>query len=58
MQCVANCKVVMLCNIGRILGAFRKLRTVTSSFLVTVRLSVRMKQLSSHWADFMKFYIL
>jgi hypothetical protein len=34
------------------LGAFAKLRKTTISFVMSVRLSVRMKQLGSHWVDF------
>jgi len=30
---------------------FKKLRTATFSFIVSVRLSVRMEQLGSHWTD-------
>ena len=37
------------------LGAFAKLRKATISFVMSVRLSVRAKQLGSHWMDFMKF---
>jgi len=39
-----------------ILGAFAKLRTVTIDFVMSVRPSVRpsicVEQLSSHWTDF------
>ena len=34
------------------LGAFVKLRKVTINFVMSVRPSVRMEQLSSNWADF------
>jgi hypothetical protein len=34
------------------LGAFAKLRKTASSFVVSVRPSVRMEQLGSHWTDF------
>jgi hypothetical protein len=34
------------------LGAFAKLRKATVSFVMSVRLSVRMEQLGSHWTDF------
>jgi hypothetical protein len=37
-----------------ILGAFAKLRKATISFVMSVRLSVRMEQLGSHWTDFHK----
>jgi hypothetical protein len=46
---------------GRVIasGAFAKLRKATISFLMTVRLSVRpsvcMEQLGSHWKNFVKF---
>jgi hypothetical protein len=33
-------------------GAFAKLRKATISFVMTVRLSVRMEELVSHWTDF------
>ena len=35
-----------------ILGAFAKLRKATISFVMSVRLSVRMEQLDSHLTDF------
>jgi hypothetical protein len=34
------------------LGAFAKLRKATISFVMSVRLSVRMEQLGSHWTNF------
>ena len=34
------------------LSAFAKLRKVTISFVMSVRLSVRMEQFGSHWVDF------
>jgi hypothetical protein len=34
------------------LGVFTKLRGATISFVVTVRLPVRMEQLGCHWTDF------
>jgi len=39
-------------NTDLFLGAFAKLLKATISFVVSVRLSVRMEQLGSHWADF------
>ena len=36
------------------LGAFAKLRKATISFVLSVRLSVRMEQLGSHWTEFDK----
>jgi hypothetical protein len=36
------------------LGAFAKLRKATISFVRSVRLSVRMEQLGSHWTDFLE----
>jgi hypothetical protein len=39
------------------LGASAKLRKKTISFVMYVRLSVRMEQIGSHWADFMKLEI-
>jgi hypothetical protein len=35
-----------------LLGAFAKLREATISFVMSVRLFVRMDRLSSHWTDF------
>jgi hypothetical protein len=35
-----------------VLGAFAKFRKATISFVMSVRLSVRMEQFGSHWADF------
>jgi len=43
--------VVSLTMCSRLLGAFAKLRKATISFVVSVRPSVRMEQLSSHWTD-------
>ena len=34
------------------LGAFVKLRKATISFVMSVRPSVRLEQLGSHWTDF------
>ena len=36
------------------LGAFAKLRKATISFITSVRLTVLMEQLDSHWTDFDK----
>jgi len=41
-----------------ILGAFAKLRKATSSFVVSVRLSVGMEKLGSHWTDFHEIWYL
>jgi len=38
---------------AQFLGAFAKLRKVTISFIVSVRLSARMEQLGPHWTDLM-----
>ena len=40
-----------------ILDAFAKLRKETIKFVMSVRLSVRVKQIGSHWTDFMTFDI-
>ena len=40
------------------LGAFAKLRKVTISFVVSVRLSLRMKQHSSHWTGIHEIWYL
>jgi len=34
------------------LGTFAKLRKAVASFIISVRPSVRMEQLGSHWTDF------
>jgi hypothetical protein len=39
-------------------GAVAKLRKATISFVTSVRLSVRMEQLGSHWMDFLKILIV
>jgi hypothetical protein len=38
------------------LGAFEKLWKATVSFAASLRLSVRMEQLASHWADFREIW--
>jgi len=38
------------------LGAFAKLRKAIISFLMSIRLSVRIEQLGSHWTDFHEFW--
>ena len=35
-----------------LLGAFKKFRKATITFVMSLRLSVRMKQLDSQWTDF------
>jgi hypothetical protein len=40
------------------LGVFSKLRKATISFVMSVRPSVRMKQLGSHWTDFNEIWNL
>ena len=40
------------------LGAFAKLRKETISFVISVRPSVRMEQLGSHWTDFHEIWHL
>ena len=47
----------MLCE-KVILGAFAKLQKATISFVMSVRLSVHMKQLGSHWTDFDEIWYL
>jgi len=34
------------------LGAFAKLLKAANSFVMSIRLTVRMEQLGSHWTDF------
>jgi len=41
----------MVCNGATLLGTFAKLWNLTISFVTSVQLSVRMKQLSSCWVD-------
>jgi hypothetical protein len=41
-----------------LLGALAKLRKATVGFVGTVRLSVRMEQLGSHWVDFHEIWYL
>ena len=41
-----------------LLEAFAQLRTATISFMPALCLSVRMEQLSSHWADLHKILYL
>ena len=40
------------------LGALAKLRKATTSFVMSVRLSVRMEQLGCHWTDFREIWFL
>jgi hypothetical protein len=40
------------------LGAFARLRRAAVSFVMSVRLSVRMEQLGSHWTDFHEIWYL
>jgi len=39
-------------------GAFEKLQKATTSFVMSVRPSVRMEQLGSHWTDFNEIWDL
>jgi hypothetical protein len=48
--------VVSMDQVGLLLGAFAKLRKATSSFMMSVRLSVHMEQLGSPCTDFHKFF--
>jgi len=45
-------QIYCLLNFFQFLGAFANLRKVTISFVISVRLSVRMEHLGSHWTDF------
>jgi hypothetical protein len=45
------------CNIGFV-GAFEKLRRATISFAMSVRPSVHMEQIGSHWTDFHEIWYL
>ena len=40
------------------LGAFAKLRKTTIGFVMSVRLSIRIEQPSSHWTDFPEIWYL
>jgi len=42
----------LYCQRLKLLGAFAKLREVTISFVMSLRQSVRMEHLGSHWTDF------
>jgi len=46
------------CSPNLLLGAFAKLRKAYISFAVSVRPSVRMEQLGSHWTDFHRIWYL
>jgi hypothetical protein len=50
--------VPAMCSIPPILGAFAKLRKVTVSFVISVRLSVRMEQFGTHWTDILEIRYL
>ena len=56
--CVVKIRFIIIFRItdtvGTFLDAFAKLLEVTVSIVVSVRLSVRMEQLSSHWINFGK----
>jgi hypothetical protein len=55
LLCVQQKKIVSGITKTRrhqILGAFAKLRKTTISFVLSVRLSVLIEQLGSHWKDF------
>jgi hypothetical protein len=41
-----------LLKVRLVLGAFAKLRKASISFVISVRLSVRMEQLCFHWTKF------
>jgi len=45
-------------HLRHVLGAFAKLRKATFSFVICVRLSVRMEQLGCHWKEFHEFWHL
>jgi len=53
MQCLS----VLDTDIFPLIGAFTKLRKVTISFVMILRLSVRMEQIGSHWTDFHEIFI-
>jgi hypothetical protein len=42
----------MIYDFNSFLGAFAKLRKAALSFVMSIRLVVRMQQLGSHWTDF------
>jgi len=45
-------------NTGLFLCALKKYRKATINFVVSVHVSVRMEQLSSHWRDFHEIWYL
>ena len=45
-------RVVGFFRSSSLLGASANLRKVTVTFIISVRLSVRMRQFDSHWTDF------
>jgi hypothetical protein len=45
-------EMVPSCGLVEFVGAFAELRKAAVSFVMSVRPSVRMEQLGSHWADF------
>jgi hypothetical protein len=46
------------CVLPWFIGAFANLRKATISFIVSVRPSVRIEQLGSHWRDFLQIWYL
>ena len=52
MRLLYSCIYYAICHAHIILGAFRKLRKVTTSYVRSVGPSDRMEQLGSHWTDF------
>ena len=46
--------LIIFVNCVNILGAFEKLQKATVSFVMSVRASVHMEQLDSHWTDFVE----
>jgi hypothetical protein len=49
---VGTCSALHIFTATLILGAFAKLRKAIVIFVMSVRPSVRMEQLVSHWTDF------
>ena len=45
-------RILKLVHKKRLSGAFAKLHRATISFVICVRLHVRMEKLGSHWTDF------
>jgi len=57
-SCCSGVELTVMCPVCRMLQLFEKLRKMTISFVMFVRLSVRMEQLGFHWKDFNGFWFM